>query len=314
MVLRRALGGRGVGLCVGFALAAGMASEAAAQRRENGPPRGPQGQQGPPDAATMFRRLDVNGDGKLTLSEARENERRLLERIFSMAGKPEDGSVSRDEFQRVSEQNQRGGPNAGVGRAPEGGRPGAGRPPEGGRPPGNRPEAGRPEGGRPMPERERGPARERGTNRPMNGDRSTATRGETSGESRGGAERPAANRLAGTWRGWVVDGRGENPNAGHMQMELRIEGNTMTAREIGQRGGSGQGLGDGTFELSGTGNSGNLDATGTSGRHDGIEYLGIYEINGDTLKWCVGNRGRPRPQEYSTGRQNYYMILRRVTQ
>jgi hypothetical protein len=26
-------------------------------------------------------------------------------------------------------------------------------------------------------------------------------------------------------------------------------------------------------------------------RNDGVEYLGTFELSGDTLKWCVGNRG-----------------------
>lgn len=299
----------GVGACVV------SASVASAQSREN-PPRGPQRQ--PPDAATMFRRLDVDGDGKLTMGEARENERRLFERIFDMAGKPADGSLNPDEFRKVFEQVQRGGrPPAGPGGRP----PERNGPPnrEGGpeRRPGSRAEGNRPGDLRPdssRPERDR-PNAGRAEDGPATGSRPTAPRDEAKpAEERGATSRTGGgNRLEGTWRGWVVDGRGERPNAGHLQMELRIEGNRMTARELGQRGGGGNaGLGDGTFQFTGSGTSGHLDATGTSGRHDGVEYLGIFEIDGDTLKWCVGNRGRPRPQEYSTGRQNYYMLLRRV--
>lgn len=284
--------------------AASWLSEALAQ--EGRPP-----QNSVAEATAMFRRLDANGDGKLTKSEARSSERALFDNIFRMAGKSDSESISSAEFQRVFEQHRRNG--GGPGNRPPGGeerpndrrpmdaRPNESRPNES-RSNESRPNDRRPSDRRPPREGERGASRERtaGTSTEGNGSPRERTRGA------------GANRITGLWRGWVVDGRGENPNAGHMQMELRIENNRMTAREIGNRGGGGEGLGDGNFVVSAEGNSGNLDATGTSGRYDGVEYLGIFEVEGDTLKWCVGNRGKPRPGDYSTGRGNYYMILRRV--
>ena len=163
------------------------------------------------------------------------------------------------------------------------------RSPMGNRPPGNRP-----------------PPRNNESDPPANGSRSTPRSTSTTSGSNSGTR----NALAGTWRGWVVDGRGENTDGGHLQMELRIEGNQMTAREIGTNRAP-EGLGNGTFTISGDGKSGNLDATGSSGRHDGVEYLGIYEVNGSTLRWCVGNRGRARPNIMETGRGNYLMVLRK---
>jgi uncharacterized protein (TIGR03067 family) len=139
-----------------------------------------------------------------------------------------------------------------------------------------------------------------------------ANRSRESSERSTGDASQAGSRLAGIWRGWVVDGRGENPNTGQMEIELTIEGNRITGREVGTRRAP-EGIGGGTFVMTGTGNgaSGNLDADGTSGPQDGRHFQGIYELQGDTLRWCVANRGRQRPQAMATDRGNYLMVLHR---
>jgi len=114
---------------------------------------------------------------------------------------------------------------------------------------------------------------------------------------------------AGIWRGWVVEGRGETPNSGQMEIELTVEGNRITGRELSTRRAPG-GIGGGTFISTGDGRSGNLDAEGTSGPQDGRSFQGIYEYDGEVLKWCVSNRGRQRPQTMATDRGNYLLILR----
>ena len=219
----------------------------------------------PTDAATMFRTLDADGNGMLTVGEGGPGIQQAIRRLFDMAGKPASGGISIEEFREIHDRHRRPSPAAPPSK-PE-------------------PRPGRPES---PPQPNRGP-------RP-------AARAE-----------PAA-RLQGTWQGWVVDGRGENPNTGHMQMELRIEGQRMVAREIGTSRAPG-GLGDGTFVVGGTGDSGTLDAVATSGQHPGKEYPGIFELEGDTLRWCVNNHNRQaqRPAAFETGRGCYYMVLRRQT-
>lgn len=285
-----------------FGIAAGcvVACGASLAQAQNGPPGGFD-----PDA--MFRRLDVNEDGRLTLEEARPGDRRLLEKVFEMAGKPTSGAITREEFRRVAERHRRGesGPPSGRPTPPSDDRRGNGaNPPRRDVPPRDPPPR-NPPPRNPPPNNESRPESPSGVSRERPQNSSTTPRAERPTERAGGN-----TRLEGVWRGWVVDGRGENPNAGHVQMELRIEGNRMTAREIGARGRD-DGLGDGTFVIANSGRSGNLDATGTSGRHDGVEYLGVFELEGDTLRWCVGNRGRPRPREMASGRGNYLMILRK---
>lgn len=146
-----------------------------------------------------------------------------------------------------------------------------------------------------------GPATGRGTGNRSPSNKSASTEGS----------RNSQGSLAGVWRGWVVDGRGENPDTGHMEMELTVNGNHMSARELGANQRAREGLGEGTFIASVQGTTGNLDATQTVGQHAGREYRGIFEVNGDTLKWCVGGRGTTRPSEFATSRGNYYMILHR---
>ena len=135
----------------------------------------------------------------------------------------------------------------------------------------------------------------------------TATATTTSRKAAGGEL--SRSIPGGVWRGWVVNGRGENPNSGQMEIELTVEGNRIIGRELGTRRAP-EGIGGGTFVSTGDGRSGNLDAEGTSGPQDGRSFLGIYEFDGEVLKWCVSNRGRQRPQTMATDRGNYLMILR----
>lgn len=328
------------------------------------------------EADAMFRNLDTNRDGKLTLDEAGPNARNLMQHVFEMAGKARGESLTRDEFRTVFDKHKSG---AGGNRPnpPPGGRP---NPTPGGRP---NPTA----GGRPEPDAEMnddadspaesglppllaqldgnndgklsrselqrltqlferldtdkdgalsveeirstdrlpktetkaksdtrppsrtgrgtppksaeatdGDAESRTTNRPTTGN-TTSSRG-------GNRSSPT-----GVWRGWVVDGRGENANSGQMEIELTIEGNQITGRELGTRRAPG-GLGGGTFVMTGDGRSGNLDAEGNAGPQDGRSFQGIYEFDGEVLRWCVSNRGRQRPTAMATDRGNYLMILR----
>lgn len=222
----------------------------------------------------LLRLLDENRDGKLSRAELS----RLTER-FNDWDRNRDGQLDADELRAINSDSQER-------------RVGADAPMND---PSRRPMAQTPA----SRESTSGSAERNGGRRPTN---ATASTGPTNAALQ--------NRLAGTWRGWVVDGRGENPNAGHMEMELRVEGNRMFGREVGSNRAP-EGLGDGTFVVTGSGNSGVLDAVQATGQHAGRSYPGIFEIDGDTLKWCVNNRNGARPTTFESGRGNYFMILRR---
>lgn len=291
------------------------------------------------ESDALFNNLDANKDGKLFLSEATDANRPMFGDIFRMASKDTSESVTRDEFEAVFQQRRRsmaanaGGtrPESAATNGPRSGGPmrftrvelrrllddfdrvdrdndGALSPDEMQAALNRGPGSAAPGRGGAMPRDEATKStpgsRPTGTNPPA---RSKAASGARPSASRA----PAGNSpLAGLWRGWVVNGRGENPNSGPMQMELFVEGNRMVARDL--RGGDG--LGEGVFEVAATGSSGTLDANGTSGQQAGKQFLGIFELNGDELRWCVGNQGRPRPRQFATNTGNYFMILRRQSQ
>jgi Ca2+-binding EF-hand superfamily protein len=97
------------------------------EQGNSGQPGGRQGQIGNP--AETFKRLDSNGDGKLTADEVPEQGRRMVEAILERSGKGRDGSLTMQEFQKALEQFNRGQQN----RRPENGpRPAGDQPPRDG--------------------------------------------------------------------------------------------------------------------------------------------------------------------------------------
>lgn len=134
-------------------------------REKLGPPEGGRpgaGQFGSPDE--MFKRLDTNGDGKLTLEEVPDRARQFMAPMFERLGKKE---LTKDEFVQAAERFRAQGGGDGA-RRPEGapGREGERRPeaagrdgerrPEGAPRDGQRPPEGAPRDGGPRPEAGRG--------------------------------------------------------------------------------------------------------------------------------------------------------------
>ena len=113
-------------------------------------------------------------------------------------------------------------------------------------------------------------------------------------------------KLAGTWQGFVVNGKGENPNAGPVKLEVIIAGDKMTAKDL-QSGN--KSMGEGTYKLDLAKKT--IDPTGNAGPEIGKSYLGIYSLEGDTLKWCVANPGKARPTQFVTKTGQFLLILKR---
>jgi uncharacterized protein (TIGR03067 family) len=296
------------------------------------------GQAEPIPAEQMFRSLDTNGDNRLSLEDVRGNNRGILQEILRLANKPNTGSVSRSEFQQVFETHRAG-------------QRGSARPTESPRPAPRSDDTTqqalpvaeallrlcdensdgrltRTEWNRltqlwarldanrdgvldpaelatlsdtAVPERRPPDAPQTPSTVAPAGTPATASDRRETGEA----------NLEGVWRGWVVRGRGEDPNSGEMEIELTIRGNRIDGRELGTNRAPAGGLGSGVFTLTGNGRSGTMDAEQTSGPETGRRYQGIYEIDGETLRWCVTARNRQRPSVMATERGNFLMILRR---
>lgn len=118
--------------------------------------------------------------------------------------------------------------------------------------------------------------------------------------------------ITGLWRGWIVDGRGENPNGGMSQIELAITADRIAGREVGKQGNSPPDLGVGSYSQTGNVQGGYLDALYIDGPHSGQLCLGVFRLEKDVLYWCASNRTGTRPNEFITGNGFWLMILRRV--
>jgi uncharacterized protein (TIGR03067 family) len=114
-------------------------------------------------------------------------------------------------------------------------------------------------------------------------------------------------KLTGVWKGWVVEGKGEQPNQRRMAITLTIKGDTVTGIQ-----GDGQDLGEGTYTMRTVNGMKQMDTTRTRNPGRGQNYNGIYSLEGDTFKWCVSNPpGRGWPGELQSKTGQFLMILQR---
>lgn len=116
----------------------------------------------------------------------------------------------------------------------------------------------------------------------------------------------------GVWRGWVVEGKGEQADRGPVQLQIVVVKDTIVAKRLG-RTKDDDPLGEGTFQLALAEKQKTIDATRTSAPAKGKIHLGIYSLEGDTFRWCVGNQGKERPTDFVTRRGQFLLILKRAT-
>jgi len=107
-------------------------------------------------------------------------------------------------------------------------------------------------------------------------------------------------RLSGTWRGRLA-------NENEPTIELIITPTTIKGRSIK----SGESLGEGTYRLDPAKKT--IDTHGIKDPVKGTDYLGIYSLEGNTLKWCSSNGSHKRPRTLASARDgsSFLMILER---
>ena len=129
----------------------------------------------------------------------------------------------------------------------------------------------------------------------------------TIGEGQESPEKVRA-KLVGVWMGYAVAGKGEKPDQGPVKIELTITAERIQARQF--KGKDDFDLGEGTFMLGSDKAPFHLDGDKKLNNPNRKEvWLGIYELDGDTLKWCVKRKGRPT--EFATGDGAFLLILKR---
>jgi uncharacterized protein (TIGR03067 family) len=107
------------------------------------------------------------------------------------------------------------------------------------------------------------------------------------------AVRKELTKFEGTWKlvSMEMDGN-KVPEEGLKEMgKMILRGNkfTVPVGDITHRG---------TFRVDVSAKPKRIDVTFTEGPEKGKTLLGIYELEGDTYKVCIGEPGKPRPKEF----------------
>lgn len=106
--------------------------------------------------------------------------------------------------------------------------------------------------------------------------------------------------IVGIWKGGMP---GEPPGS----IELTITPEKITGRNPR----TGESLGDGTYQLDPARNTIDVVRLEKFGR--GRSYVGLYSLEGDTLKWVSNSRGKQRPKDlrHRPERDQFLMVLQR---
>ena len=114
--------------------------------------------------------------------------------------------------------------------------------------------------------------------------------------------------LVGTWVGYAVKGKGENPERMGVKVELKITKDAIQG--FGFKGKDKTDLGIGTFTLKLDTTPYHLDGDKKLDNPKRKEiWLGVYELDGDNLRWCVGRK--KRPTEFDGKDDAFLLILKR---
>jgi len=104
------------------------------------------------------------------------------------------------------------------------------------------------------------------------------------------------DKLQGTWRLVSLEVNGEKATRGELKKEqtMVVEGEKFTSTIDDKHSFKG------TFKLDPSKKPKAVDAVVTEGEFKGKTLLGIYEVDGDTLRACYAAPGKERPTEFAS--------------
>src|SRR5262249_17050280 len=114
-------------------------------------------------------------------------------------------------------------------------------------------------------------------------------------------------RFQGDWtfESSIADGK-EIPAGDLKGLVLTFEGDKHTVKKGAEV------IQVGTQKIDPTKRPRTIDVTMTEGPSKGAMMLGIYEIDGDTLRVCFDSQGKRRPTEFGSGSGSFLNVHRRV--
>ena len=114
------------------------------------------------------------------------------------------------------------------------------------------------------------------------------------------AEDSDKQRIIGVWSGGLPGEPGT--------IELTITPSKISGRNPR----NGKSMGEGTYEIDPARKT--IDAHGIGGSYAGKTYLGLYALEGNTLKWVSNGRLKKRPVDvvHRPDRDQFLMVLERV--
>ncbi len=113
----------------------------------------------------------------------------------------------------------------------------------------------------------------------------------------GDEARKDLEQMQGTWTITLMEEKGEKvPDAVIKEMSAEIKGDKLSISEKGKV------VIELQFQLDPARKPREVDFTYLAGEDKGKKELGIYEIEGDTVKFCVNEGAKDRPKEFKTAK------------
>ncbi len=112
------------------------------------------------------------------------------------------------------------------------------------------------------------------------------------------------DQLQGTWTVVLLEEKGKKaPEEITKELSAEIKGDKLAILEKGKV------MEELRFKLDPTKKPSEVDFTYLTGEDKGKTELGIYEIAGDTVKFCINDSGKPRPKTFSTSKEDELNVV-----